>query len=44
MCMSCGEIMRETDDTRTTDRTSLLYGEILSHRVGTGLLEWDVAK
>ena len=34
--MSCGEIMRETYDGQTTDIPLLIYGEIFSHRAGTG--------
>ena len=38
MCVSCRENMRETDIGQTTDRPSLLYGKLLSHRAGTGPL------
>ena len=29
--------IRETEDGQTTNRTSLLYGKIFSHRYGTGM-------
>ena len=35
--------MRETDDERTIERPSLIYGKIFSHRAGTGPVWRDKA-
>ena len=37
MCVSCVENMCDIDAGWTKDRSSLLYGRILSHMAGTGL-------
>ena len=39
--MSCRLNMRDTENGRTADITSLIYGKIFSHRSGTSLKTLD---